>query len=131
MLRLGLLGGMSWREQRTVRPARQRAGRASASAACSSAECVLYSVDFGPVEKMQAEGRWDDAGRLLAAAARSLELGGADLLLLCTNTMQQGGRRHRGRVTIQLLHIAEATASSLRPAYRYQNVIKLLRVAGS
>ena len=81
-----------------------------------SAECVLYSVDFDAVEKMQAEGRWDDAGRLLADAARSLELAGADLLLLCTNTMHKVASVIEAAVTIPLLHVADATGAAARRA---------------
>jgi len=115
MLRLGLLGGMSWESSALYyRLANELV--AERLGGLHSAECVLYSVDFGPVEQMQAEGRWDDAGRLLAAAARSLELAGADLLLLCTNTMHKVADAIEAEVTIPLLHIADAIAGAARRA---------------
>ena len=111
MLRLGLLGGMSWESSALYyrlanELVRDRLG------GLHSAECVLYSVDFDVVEKLQAEGRWDDAGQLLAGAARSLELAGADLLLLCTNTMHKVAGTIQAAVTIPLLHVADATAEA-------------------
>ena len=115
MLRLGLLGGMSWESSALYyRLANELV--AERLGGLHSAECLLYSVDFGPVEQMQAEGRWDDAGRLLAAAARSLELAGADLLLLCTNTMHKVADAIEAEVTIPLLHIADAIAGAARRA---------------
>jgi aspartate racemase len=115
MLRLGLLGGMSWESSALYyRLANELV--AERLGGLHSAECVLYSVDFGPVENMQAEGRWDDAGRLLAAAARSLELAGADLLVLCTNTMHKVAGVIEAEVTIPLLHIADALADAARQA---------------
>jgi aspartate racemase len=115
MLRLGLLGGMSWESSALYyrlanEVVRERLG------GLHSAECVLYSVDFDAVETMQAEGRWDDAGRLLAGAARSLELAGADLLLLCTNTMHKVAGVIEAAVTIPLLHVADATGAAARRA---------------
>ena len=115
MLRLGLLGGMSWESSALYyRLANELV--AERLGGLHSAECLLYSVDFGPVEQMQAEGRWDDAGRLLAAAARSLELAGADLLVLCTNTMHKVADAIEAEVTIPLLHIADAIAGAARRA---------------
>ena len=79
-----------------------------------SAECVLYSVDFAVVEKLQAEGRWADAGRLLAEASRSLELSGAELLVLCTNTLHKVAEMIESAVDIPLLHIGDAVADAAK-----------------
>jgi aspartate racemase len=81
-----------------------------------SAPCVLHSVDFAPVETMQREGRWDDAAALLAGAAQSLEAGGAELLVLCTNTMHRLADDVAGAVEIPYVHIADATAAAVRAA---------------
>ena len=81
-----------------------------------SAECLLWSVDFATVEPLQASGRWADAGELLAEAARGLEVGGADLLLLCTNTMHKVADAVTDAVSIPLLHIADTTAEALTAA---------------
>lgn len=81
-----------------------------------SAVCVMASVDFAEVERMQSEGRWDDAGRLLGDEAAALERAGAELLVLCTNTMHKVAPQIQGRIGIQLLHIAEATADAIERA---------------
>ena len=78
-----------------------------------SARCVLVSVDFAVIERMQVAGRWDDAGQLLAAEARRVEAAGADLLLLCTNTMHRVADRIQAAIGIPLLHIADVTAAAV------------------
>jgi aspartate racemase len=79
-----------------------------------SAQTLLYSVDFAPIERMQAEGRWEDAGQLLAEGAARLERGGADFVVLCTNTMHKVASAIEARVRIPLLHIADATGGVIR-----------------
>ncbi|MFD0275439.1 aspartate/glutamate racemase family protein [Kitasatospora sp. NPDC127111] len=115
MKTLGLIGGMSWESTaeyyRTVnRLTRERLG------GLHSARLVLHSVDFATVERFQAEGRWDEAGAVLADAARSLEAAGAELLLLCTNTMHKVADRIEAAVSVPLLHLADATADAVRAA---------------
>src|SRR3712207_3743546 len=88
MKRIGLLGGMSWESSaeyyRLVNEAvRDRLG------GLPSADCLLRSVDFAAVEALQRDGRWDEAGALLASEARALVAAGAELLVLCTNTMHK------------------------------------------
>lgn len=113
MKTIGLLGGMSWESTaeyyRLLNEfTRERLG------GLHSARCVLYSVDFAEIEQLQAQGRWDEAGRVLAAAARSLEAAGADLVLLCTNTMHKVADQVQAAVSIPLLHLADATADAVR-----------------
>ena len=81
-----------------------------------SARVLMLSVDFADIERMQAEGRWDEAAAELAAAARALERGGADCLVLCTNTMHKVADEIAAAVRIPLLHIADATASAIDTA---------------
>lgn len=81
-----------------------------------SARIVLDSVDFADVERMQAEGRWADAAHLLADRARAVERAGADLLVLCTNTMHKVIQDIETAVTIPVLHIADTTAAAVRDA---------------
>jgi aspartate racemase len=78
-----------------------------------SAECVLYSVDFVEIEAMQSSDRWADAGRRLAQAAQSLEAAGADLVLICTNTMHKVYDDLQAAVSIPLLHLGDATAAAV------------------
>jgi aspartate racemase len=113
VLRLGLLGGMSWQSSALYyrlanEMVRDRLG------GLHSAECLLSSVDFAVVAKLQAEGRWLEAGRLLAGASRSLELGGAQLLVLCTTTMHKVADLIEAAVSIPLLHIGDAVADAAR-----------------
>jgi aspartate racemase len=111
VLRLGLLGGMSWESSALYyrlanELVRDRLG------GLHSAECLLYSVDFAVIERLQAEGRWHDAGRLLAGAGRSLELAGAELLVLCTNTLHKVADVIESAVSIPLLHVGDVVADA-------------------
>jgi aspartate racemase len=108
MKTVGLIGGMSWESTATYyrlinQGIRNRCG------GLHSAKMLLYSVDFAEIEELQSSGRWQEAGLLLAEAATRLERGGAELLLICTNTMHKVAEQVSAAVTIPLLHIAEAT----------------------
>jgi aspartate racemase len=81
-----------------------------------SAECVLYSVDFEPIEQLQAKGDWQTAGEVLARAAHGVEAAGADFLVLCTNTMHKVAPAIEDAIGIPLLHIADATATAVKAA---------------
>ena len=112
MRTIGLLGGMSWESTATYyrlinEGVRERLG------GLHSAEMVLYSVDFEPVEQLQTAGDWDGAGRLLARDARGVQAAGADLLVLCTNTMHKVAEAIEEAIDIPFLHIADATAEAL------------------
>jgi aspartate racemase len=113
MKTIGLLGGMSW--ESTV-PYYQAINRTVAEqlGGLHSAKVLLYSVDFAEVEALQHAGRWDEAGALLADAAARLEGAGADLLVICTNTMHKVAPAIEARVRIPLLHIADPTARAIR-----------------
>lgn len=111
MKRIGLLGGMSW--QSTAEYYRllnelvaERLGGLHA------ADLVLVSVDFAEVEAMQAQGRWEDAGKLLAGEARRLQGAGAELVLLCTNTMHKVADAVEAVLDVPFLHLADATAGA-------------------
>ncbi|MFC5676508.1 aspartate/glutamate racemase family protein [Aeromicrobium endophyticum] len=78
-----------------------------------SARIVLESVDFAEVEALKAAGTWDQVGDLLATAAVRLERAGADLLVLCTNTMHHVSAAIEEAATVPLVHIADATADAV------------------
>lgn len=78
-----------------------------------SARISLYSVDFEPLEQLQHQGEWDAAAAILVRAARAVEAGGADFLLICTNTMHKVAPRVEAALSIPLLHIADATGRRL------------------
>ncbi|MFS8099239.1 aspartate/glutamate racemase family protein [Lentzea alba] len=115
MLTIGMLGGMSWessaeyyRLANTI--VRERLG------GLHSAKVVLHSVDFAEIERMQVEGRWDDAGKALASAASQVQAGGADFLLLCTNTMHKVFDQVQAAVDIPMIHLGDTTAEAIRKA---------------
>ncbi|HWD01450.1 MAG TPA: aspartate/glutamate racemase family protein [Amycolatopsis sp.] len=113
MKTIGLLGGMSWESSAEYyRIVNQRVHHALGGH--HSARVVLYSVDFAEVEALQSAGSWDAAGELLASAAGALEAAGADVIVLCTNTMHKVASSMRLRVP--LLHLADATAAAVRAA---------------
>lgn len=115
MKTIGLLGGMSW--QSTAQYYRLANELVAARlGGLHSAQCVLYSVDFATIEQLQKQDRWDDAGARLAAAAKSLEAGGADLLLICTNTMHKVYDQIAGAVSVPVLHVVDVTADAVRAA---------------
>jgi aspartate racemase len=112
MKTIGLLGGMSW--ESTVDYYREiNLGVKQKLGGLHSAKIVLYSVDFEPIEKLQHSDDWDATGSILADAARSVEAGGAEFLLICTNTMHKVADQIEKAVSIPLLHIADATAEAL------------------
>jgi aspartate racemase len=110
---IGLLGGMSWEStvpyyQILNREIGRRLG------GLHSARILLLSVDFHHIEVLQHEGEWDRLGELLADDARALQEAGADFLVLCTNTMHLVAPAIESRISIPLLHIADATADRIK-----------------
>lgn len=115
MRMIGLLGGMSWEStviyyQELNRGVRDRLG------GLHSAQCLLSSVDFAEVEHMQERGAWAEAGQYLADYAQGLEQGGAECVVLCTNTMHRVYPEIEKAVSIPVLHIADGTADKLKRA---------------
>jgi aspartate racemase len=115
MKTMGLIGGMSWESTLLYYRLVNEEVRARLGG-LHSAKTLLYSVDFEPIERMQVAGRWDEAGQVLADAGERLERGGADFLVLCTNTMHKVAPAIEARVRIPLLHIADATGEAIRAA---------------
>jgi aspartate racemase len=112
---IGLLGGMSWESTieyyRIInQEVRRRLGRQH------SAKILMYSVEFEEIEKLQDSGEWDRAGQLLASEAARLERGGADFILLCSNTMHRVAPAMQAAVRIPFVHIADATAVRIMEA---------------
>jgi aspartate racemase len=112
---IGMLGGMSWESSAEYyrlanELVRERLG------GLHSARCVLASLDFAEVERLQVAGEWSRAGDLLAEAARGLEAAGADLLVLCTNTMHKVADQVQAAVGIPLLHLADAVGEAVTAA---------------
>lgn len=115
MRRIGVLGGMSW-ESTAEYYRLLNLEVATRVGGLHSADLVLRSVDFAEVEALQVTGDWERAGSLLAEAAGELEAAGAELLILATNTMHKVAPAIEQRCRIPLLHLADATAATVRAA---------------
>jgi len=112
---IGMLGGMSWESSAEYYRlanefVRERLGGQH------SARCLLASVDFAEIEALQVAGEWEAAGKVLAEVARGLEAGGAELLLICTNTMHKVADQVQRAVQIPLLHISDVAAKAVTDA---------------
>ncbi len=112
MKTIGLLGGMSWESTVSYYRALNE-GVKAALGGLHSAKLCLYSVNFADIERLQHEGNWQATAEILCAAARAVEAGGADFLLICTNTMHKVAPEIEASISIPLLHIADATAQRL------------------
>lgn len=125
MKTIGMIGGMSWESTLSYYKAINE-GVKAALGGLNSAQICLYSVNFEPIEKKQHEGKWDETAQLLAQAAKSVEAGGADFLLICTNTMHKVAPEIEAQISIPILHIADATAKQLQ-----QNGIERVGLLGT
>ncbi len=115
MKTIGMIGGMSWESsqiyyQRANQLIKEKLG------GLHSAKVILLSVDFAEIAALQSTGQWDKAGEIMAQAAYSLQLAGADLIILCTNTMHKLAAEIEAKIQIPFLHIADATAAAIKTA---------------
>lgn len=113
MKTIGLIGGMSWESsslyyQIINRTIQEKLG------GVHSAKCLLYSVDFYEIALLQKEGNWEKLGQLMIEAAQKLEKGGADFIVLCTNTMHKLSDEIEKNTSIPLIHIGDATAEKIK-----------------
>jgi aspartate racemase len=113
MKTIGLIGGMSWESSieyyRIINETvRDRLG------GFHSARSIMYSVDFAEIESLQREGRWDNATELMINVAKNVEKGGADFVIICTNTMYKMADEVQKHIKIPILHIADATAKKVK-----------------
>ncbi len=113
MKTIGLLAGMSWESSLEYYRLINEGVKARLGG-FHSAKIVMVSVDFAEVEVMQAEGRWDDATRFMIDAARQIERGGADGLVIATNTMHLMADEVQAAIGIPLLHIVDAAAEAIK-----------------
>lgn len=115
MKTIGLIGGMSWESSieyyRIINEtAKEKLG------GLHSAKSLMVSVDFAEIEKLQHDGQWDEAAQILIQCAQDLERGGADFIVLCTNTMHKVADQIMENIQIPFLHIADATAEKIHAA---------------
>ena len=112
---IGLIGGMSWESSAEYyriinQEVRNRLG------GVHSARSLMLSVDFGEIERLQHQGAWDELTTRMVDAATRLQRGGADFVLLCTNTMHLMADAVAAAIDIPLLHIADPTAERIKAA---------------
>ena len=108
MKTIGLIGGMSWESSIEYYRIINQATRARLGG-LHSAKSLMISVDFAEIEVLQHQGRWAEAAQILANAAQTLETGGADCVVLCTNTMHKAADEIQSCISVPFLHIADAT----------------------
>lgn len=112
MKTIGMLGGMSWESTSSYYRAINE-GIKQELGGLHSAKICMYSVDFEEIEKLQQAEKWDDTAVILSHAAQNIERGGANFLLICTNTMHKVADQIQASINIPILHIADATAEAL------------------
>ena len=115
MKTIGLIGGMSWESSIEYYRIINEATKAKLGG-LHSAKSLMVSVDFAEIEILQHQGKWIEAAQILIESAKSLENGGADFIVLCTNTMHKVADDIQANVNIPLLHIADATAQMVKEA---------------
>jgi aspartate racemase len=110
---IGLIGGMSWESTAEYYRIINETVKERLGGLCS-AKILLYSLNFAEIERLQREEKWAEATEVMCDAARRVARGGADCLLICTNTMHKMASEVEGAVNIPLLHIADATAREIK-----------------
>nr|WP_245406466.1 MULTISPECIES: amino acid racemase [unclassified Peribacillus] len=110
---IGLIGGMSWESSLEYYRLINEEVKAKLGG-LHSAKCILYSVDFEEIERHQAEGDWESSGKLLADVALSLEKAGAEMIVICTNTMHKVIGHIEEKISLPILHIADSTAKQIQ-----------------
>lgn len=115
MKTLGLLGGMSWESTVTYYQIINETVKKELGG-LHSAKILLYSADFAEIEEYQANGAWDKSAEVLGTAAASLQAAGADYIVICTNTMHKVAPQIQEKISIPIIHIADATADTLLSA---------------
>lgn len=113
MKTIGMIGGLSWESSAEYYRIINQEVKARLGG-LHSAQTLMYSFDFAEIERLQHEGRWDEATDKMIAAAGRLERGGADLLIICSNTMHRMAEDVQAAVDIPLVHIADATAEKIK-----------------
>lgn len=113
MKTIGLIGGMSWESSLEYYRIINEEVKTKLGG-LHSAKCILYSLDFEEIERYQAEGDWESSGKLLGDVAQSLEKAGAEIIVICTNTMHKVIRYIEEKVSLPILHIADSTANQIQ-----------------
>ncbi len=113
MKTIGLIGGMSWESSIEYYRIINETVKTKLGG-LHSAKSIMYSVDFAEIETLQHHGKWDEATKLMIDAAQKVENGGADFLVICTNTMHKMADKVQQNIQIPVLHIVDATAKKIK-----------------
>ena len=113
MKTIGMIGGMSWESSIEYYRIINQAVRENLGG-LHSAKSIMVSVEFAEIEALQHQNRWDDLAAIMIDAARSLESGGADFVIICTNTMHKLYDEVQNHINIPMLNIADATAEKIK-----------------
>lgn len=113
MKTIGLIGGMSWESSKLYYEFLNNKAKEILGGS-HSAKCIMISVDFADIERLTFKGDWDAIGELMKHAAQQLEKAGADIILLCTNTIHLVSHYISDNVSIPFMHIATTTGESIK-----------------
>ena len=113
MKTIGLIGWMSWESSLEYyciinEQVKEKLG------GLHSAKILMYSIDFDEIQKLQHQGKWDESTKIMIEAAQNLEKGGADFVLICTNTMHKMADAVESNIEIPLLHLVDTTAEIIK-----------------
>ena len=109
---IGLIGGMSWESSLEYYRIINETAKLKLGG-LHSAKCLMYSVDFEEIEVLQHQNKWDELTNIMVDSAEKLKNGGADFIIICTNTMHKMASDIEDKVGIKVLHIAEATGKKI------------------
>ena len=112
MKTIGLIGGMSWESSLEYYKLINETARLKLGG-LHSAQCLMYSVDFAEIEELQHQNKWDELTNIMVHSAERLKNGGADFIVICTNTMHKMAGDIENRAEIKVLHIAEVTGEKV------------------
>lgn len=113
MKTIGLLGGMSWESSSVYYSLLNKMTQAEFGGSYSC-PCILHSFDFQVIDNLQHQGKWPELGMTLAKAAKNLELSGAELIIICTNTMHLVANEIQNNIGIPVIHIVDTVASEIK-----------------
>jgi len=113
MKTIGLIGGMSWESSLEYYKIINESVKEKLGG-LHSAKSLMYSVDFEEIEKLQHEGNWNKLTEIMIEAAKNLENGGADFVIICTNTMHKMADEVQDNIQIPLLHMADLTGENIQ-----------------
>lgn len=125
MKTIGLIGGMSWESSLEYYKIINETVKIKLGG-LHSAKCLMYSVDFAEIEALQHQNKWDKLTDIIVSCAENLKNGGADFIVICTNTMHKMAKDIENKAGIKVLHIAEVTGEKI-----IQNGIKKVGLLGT